>query len=98
MKSPEFIQTKLEARANASRSSFEVKHNRYHYSLVFTESIGVSWLYAQVQKASAETETPLELWEVHPGSDATFEAEVRETNRREGIDDNQNSLSSFQKS
>lgn len=95
MKSPQFIRAKLVNRTNADCSEQEVKNNRYHYSLRFEQSIGWDWLEAQVSKAEAEIETSLELWEIHPSGVADFEVEVREVARREGIDDNQNSLNDF---
>jgi len=38
----------------------------------------------------------LELWEIHPSGVNDFEVEVREVERREGIDDNQRGLSDFE--
>jgi len=95
MKSPQLIRAKLVNRTNADCSEQEVKNNRYHYFLRFEQSIGWDWLEAQVSKAQAETETSLELWELHPSGVSDFEVEVREVARREGIDENQNSLDEF---
>jgi hypothetical protein len=41
-------------------------------------------------------EADLELWEVHPSGVNDFEIEIRETERREGIDDSQKGLDSFE--
>jgi hypothetical protein len=41
-------------------------------------------------------EVDLELWEIHPSGVNDFEIEVRETARREGIDDSQKGLDSFE--
>jgi hypothetical protein len=95
MKSPQFIRATLVNRTNADCSEKEVKNNRYHYHLRFDESIGWDWLETQVSKAQTDTETSLELWEIHPSGMADFEVEVREVQRREGIDDGQNSLDDF---
>jgi hypothetical protein len=95
MKSPQFIRAKLVNRTNADCSSVEAKNNRWHYRLRFEQSIGWDWLEAQILKAQRETETALELWELHPSGVSDFEVEVREVERREGIDDNQNSLDDF---
>lgn len=95
MKSPQFIRAKLVNRTNADCSTQEVKNNRYHYRLRFEQSIGWDWLETQVSKAESETATSLELWELHPSGVSDFEVEVREVARREGIDENQNSLDEF---
>lgn len=95
MVSSEFIRATLVNRTNADCSEQEVKNNRYHYHLRFEQSIGWDWLETQVSKAQSETETALELWEVHPSGVQDFEVEVRELERREGIDENQNSLDEF---
>jgi len=96
MESPEFIRAKLVSRTNASCSDQEVKNNRYHFFLRFEESIGLDWLYTQVSKLSKDMEADLELWEVHPSGVNDFEIEIRETERREGIDDSQKGLDSFE--
>jgi hypothetical protein len=96
MKSAEFIQAKLENRLTADCSSKEVKNNRYHYSLRFDENIGWDWTSAQVDKCSAEIGVSLELWKVRPSGVGDFEIEVREVARREGIDDSQAGLDSFE--
>lgn len=95
MKSPQFIRATLVNRTNADCSKHEVKNNRYHYHLRFEKSIGWDWLETQVTKASNDTETSLELWEIHPSGVSDFAIEVREVARREGIDEQQNSLDDF---
>lgn len=95
MESPEFIRAKLVNRTNADCSSQEVKNSRYHYSLRFEESIGWDWLYQQIDKTSFEMDASLELWKIRPSGVADFEVEVREIDRREGIDDSQAGLDSF---
>lgn len=95
MTSKEFIRAKLVNRTNADCSTVEVKNNRYHYMLKFEQSIGWDWLQSQVEKATHDTDTSLELWEIHPSGVANFEVEVRELARREDIDDQQDSLDSF---
>jgi len=94
--SPQFIRAKLSNRTNADCSEQKIKNNRYHYFLRFDESIGWDWLYGQVQKSARELERDLELWEIHPSGVNDFEIEVREVNRREGIDDNQHGLTDFE--
>lgn len=96
MESPQFIRANLVSRTNADCSDQEVKNNRYHYRLRFEKSIGWDWLDQQVSKCSAELEASLELWEIHPSGVADFEIEVREIQRREGIDSNQRGLDSFE--
>jgi len=73
-----------------------VKNCRYHYFLRFEQSIGWDWLYGQVKKSQRELDVNLELWEIHPSGVSDFEVEVREVERREGIDDNQRGLSDFE--
>lgn len=96
-KSPKFIRAKLANRTNADCSDHEVKNNRYHYFLRFEQSIGWDWLYGQVRKAQVELEIDLELWEIHPSGVSDFEVEVREVQRREGIDDDQRGLTEFER-
>lgn len=96
MKSPQFIRAKLANRTNADCSEQEVKNNRYHYFLKFDQSIGWDWLYSQIKKAEAELGVSLELWEIHPSGMNDFEIEVREVERREGIDTAQRGLDSYE--
>lgn len=95
MESPQFIRAQLVNRTNADCSTQEVKHNRYHFYLKFEESIGWDWLEGQVEKCSAELDTSLEAWEIHPSGMHSFELEVREVERREGIDTDQCGLTDF---
>lgn len=97
MSSPEFIRAKLVSRTNADCSDQEAKNSRWHYRLRFTSSIGWDWLYSQVQKAEHELSVPLEIWEIHPSGVNDFEVEVREVNRRAGIDGNQRDLKDFER-
>jgi hypothetical protein len=95
-KSSQFIRATLVNRTNADCSFKEVKNNRFHYLLRFEKSIGFDWLKKQVQKAQGELDVQLELWEIHPSGVDDFEIEVREVERREGIDDNQCGLTEFE--
>jgi hypothetical protein len=97
MKSPEFIRAKLVNRTNADCSSHEAKNNRYHYQLRFEESIGFDLLETQVNKCSHNIGIQLELWKIRPSGVSDFEVEVREVSRREGIDDGQRGLDSFER-
>lgn len=90
-KSKEFIQKSLVNYTNASSSTVEVKNNRYHYMLSFNESIGWDWFYSQIKKCSAEVETKIEPYKIRPGGTI----EVREIERREGIDNNQRGLNEW---
>lgn len=96
MESPQFIRAQLVSRTNADCSDQEAKNNRYHYALRFEQSIGWDWLYQQVSKCSAELDASLELYKIRPSGMADFEVEVREVQRREGIDDSQIGLDSFE--
>jgi hypothetical protein len=93
--SKEFIRTKLVNRTNANDSMTEAKNNRWHYYVEFDESIGWDWIKTQIKKAKAELDVQLEVWEIHPSEDGVFEIEIREVDRREGIDNSQSGLSSF---
>lgn len=98
MKSSQFIRAKLVSRTNADCSSSEVRNNRYHYYLRFDdESIGWDWLDTQISKAQADTDTDLELYKIRPSGVQSFEVEVREVERRQGIDSSQNELTDFSK-
>lgn len=97
MKSSQFIRSKLVARTNADCSSSDVVNNRYHYYLRFDDvTIGWDWLDTQISKAQADTDMNLELYKIRPSGVQSFEVEVREVERREGIDDSQNHLSDFE--
>ena len=94
MTSSELIQTKLNNRTNAVTSDKEVKNNRWHYQLFLDEMVGWSWLEREVEKVERELDLPLEAYKVGPANSFCC-VEVREINRREGIDDDQNSLDEF---
>lgn len=91
MSSKEFIESKLVNRTNARFCDTRVENNRYHYRLMFDESIGWDWFERQVDKASGETGHLLEPYKFGLEDGFMF-AEVWEVERREGIDDNQKSL------
>lgn len=95
MKDPAFVRATLANRLNADCSEQEVKNNRYHYRFRFEKSMGWDWVYSQVKKSQHKLDMELELWEIHPSGLADFELEIREVNRREGIDNLQKGLSSF---
>jgi hypothetical protein len=97
MTSKEFIRAKLVSRTNADCSDVKAKNNRRHYFLRFEQSIGWDWLYGQISKASNDTDTNLELWEIHPSGMNDFEVEVREVERRAEIDDSQHGLTDFER-
>jgi len=94
--SKEFIRAKLVNRTNADCSSTEAKNNRWHYFLKFEKDIGWDWLHAQIGKACSELDVQIEVWKIRPSGVADFEIEVREVERREGIDNSQHDLSSFE--
>jgi hypothetical protein len=93
--SKEYIRAQLSNRLNADCSHTEAKNNRWHYYLKITESIGWDWTYSQVMKADAAMERDIEMWKMHPSGMNSFEIEVREVNRREGIDEDQQGLTDF---
>lgn len=89
---PNFVETKLSIRTEADGSSHEVRNNRYHYHLEFTSSgIGYDFLQNEVLKVVSKTGVELEPYKLEPSNDG-FVAVVRETARREGIDDSQSAL------
>lgn len=94
MADSEFIESKLVNRTNAMFCDTEAKNNRWHYRLFFDENIGFDWFEKQVEKACRETGHALELYKFGPANSFVF-AEVREVERREGIDDDQNLLDDF---
>jgi hypothetical protein len=95
MTTPELIRSTLVNLTNAACSEQKAKNNRWHYRLRFEESIGVDWLYEQVRKTSLECDRKLEVYEIHPSGVGDFEIEIRELERREGIDANQRDFSEF---
>lgn len=100
MTSKEFVESKLVNFTQAMDCDVEVRDCRYYYRLVFDENIGWEWLEKQVEKSSAEVEPTLELYKIGPVEEAigVMVVEVRELERREGIDDNQQGLDSFAES
>lgn len=96
MESPNFIRAQLVNYTNADCSDDSVKNNRYHYHLKFEQDIGWDWLYGQVRKCSKELDATLEMWKVRPSGMHSFEVEVREVERREGIDASQRGLTEFE--
>lgn len=96
MKSSEFIRATLVNRTTADCSTTIVKNNRYHYLLKFNGDIGWDWIKQQVDKASREVDVQLEMWEICPSGMNAFEIEVREVQRREGIDNSQTGLTQFE--
>lgn len=95
-KSKDFIRANLVNYTNAECSEDEVKNNRYHYLLKFEEDVGWDWIYSQVRKCSSKVEVPLEPYKIRPSGVNSFEVEVREVERREGIDDGQHGLTDFE--
>jgi hypothetical protein len=97
MTDPDFIESKLSIQTNAVASERTVKNNRLYYRLVFDENLGWDWLVAQVDKVSAQATCVLEVYKFGPVEDAVgvMVVEVRELQRREGIDDGQRGLDSF---
>lgn len=96
MESSEFVKTQLVNYTNADSFEVEAKNNRYHYHLTFRQDIGWDWVYAQIQKISAELTVSVEMWEIHPGDEGEFIVEVREVERRKAIDDSQRGLTDFE--
>lgn len=96
MNSPQFVRAKISNRVTADCSRQQVKNNRYHYLFKFEEDIGWDWLYTQIQKANREFDVEVELWKIRPSGVSDFEVEVREVERREGIDDSQAGLTEFE--
>lgn len=96
MTSSQRIRSVLVNRTNADCSEQTVTNNRYHYLLRFEQSIGWDWLKIQITKASTQTDTDLEIWKIRPSGINDFEIEVRETARRQGIDNSQMGFSDFE--
>lgn len=94
--SPQFIRAKLENQLQAACSDQRVSNNRYIYSLRFEEDIGWDWAYTQVRKVNANIDRSIEPWKICPSGVNDFEIEVREVAQREGIDDSQMGLDSFE--
>jgi hypothetical protein len=90
-----FVRSKLVNYTEADCSDENVENNRVHYRLRFTTEIGFSWLQSQVSKLNHKLDVTLELWEIHPSGVNDFEVDVREIERREGIDDSQHGLDDF---
>lgn len=94
MTDPDFIESKLSIQTNAMTSDREAKNNRWHYRLVFDENIGWDWFDTQVDKVSVEVGCALEPYKMGPAN-SFMVVEVRELQRREGIDSDQQGLDAF---
>lgn len=94
--STNFIRAKLVNYTEADCSHEDVENNRVHYYLRFENAVGWSWLYGQVKKLNRELEVDLELWKIHPSGVNDYEIDVREIDRRAGIDDSQRGLTEFE--
>lgn len=94
--STQFVRSKLVNYTEADCSEQTVENNRVHYRLLFTNKIGWSWVYGQVKKLDAQLDVNIELWEICPSGVNDFELDIREIERREGIDDDQRGLSDFE--
>lgn len=95
-KSKEFIRSRLVNFTNASCSDDDVKDSRYHYYLKFNESVGFDWIEKQITKCSSEVGRSMELYKIRPSGIHSFEIEVRELERRNQIDENQNYLGEYE--
>lgn len=96
MHEPEFIEGRLADRMNAETADREAKHSRWHYRLLFDENVGWDWIEKQVEDVSSDIGVRLEPYKIGPDREHTaIVVEVRELQRREGIDDLQNSLDQF---
>lgn len=91
----EYLQTKIHNQLQADESHVIVKNNRYYYVLTFSDSIGFDWLEAQVRKVAAKVQVDIELYELEPSFDGYFTVVIREVDRRESIDNRQNSLTDY---
>jgi hypothetical protein len=95
--SKKYIESKVSSWTNAFKSDIKVKNNRYHYFLQFNESIGWDWMEDQINKANRNIRTNIELYKIipHDFESGSMIVEVRETERREKIDEKQRGLDSF---
>lgn len=96
MNDPNHVRTRLHTFCEADSSTKYVKHNRYYYVLVFENNVGWTWIESQVQQAAAETNVSLEPYRVCTSDKGETHVEVRETNRRANIDDDQGSLFDYE--
>lgn len=95
MESTQYIRAQLKNYTNADCLDQSVNNNRNHYHLKFEQSIGWDWVENQVHKVSCDLDVTLEMWKVRPSGLSSFEVEVREVERRKGIDDDQRGLNDF---
>lgn len=95
MTDPNLIESKLCSTTNAMLVDREAKNNRFHYRLIFDENIGWDWFKKQVSKVQREVGTKIEPYKMGPAN-SFMVLEVRELERREGIDDNQADLTKFE--
>lgn len=96
MKSKEVVRAKLVARTEADCSEDEIINNKVHYRLTFESGRGWRWLKEEVYQTAEDIGIDLEPYKVNPSGVCSFELEVRELCRRDGVRDNdQKGLDSY---
>jgi hypothetical protein len=95
MTDPNLIESKLCSTTNAMLVDRETKNNRFHYRLIFDENIGWDWFEKQVSKVQVELGVKIEPYKMEPAN-SFMALEVRELERREGIDESQSDLAEFE--
>jgi hypothetical protein len=96
MTDPNLIESKLCSTTNAMLVDRETKNNRFHYRLIFDENIGWDWFEKQVTKVQGELGVKIEPYKMKPVPASLMALEVRELERREGIDESQSDLAEFE--
>lgn len=91
-----YIRSKLVNYLEADCSDENVKNNRVHYRLRFESDRGWAWMEKQVDKLNRDLSVTLELYEICPSGVNDYEIDVREIERREGVDDDQIGLGTYE--
>ena len=93
MESPEYVQTKLKLQTGATGVSVDVVDGeRLEYTLLFDDTVGLDWLSSELGKAFAQLSVGMQRWKIEPHEDGIFGVTVRETDRREDLESDQQSL------
>lgn len=97
MESPEYVQTKLKLQTGASGVSVDVVDGeRLEYTLLFDDTVGLDWLVSELGKAFAQVSVGMQRWKIEPQKAGSFAVTVRETDRREDLESDQQSLNQWE--
>lgn len=98
METKQYIKTRLKCDTTASEVLTDVNNNRIQYMLLFEESVNTDDIKNTIRRLSADMTVSLSVSEIRPCKYrfSSFEIVVEEQSRREGVDNMQHALDSFE--